>query len=83
MKINFIEMVEDELKSTKDYYVWSKAYKTKDYDVSSKMYEISKEELSHARFWIDMLISRNKDVSKYEKEYERLYSMVYGGENNE
>ena len=83
MKINFIEMVEDELKSTKDYFTWSKAYKNRDLSVSDRMYEISKEELSHARFWIDMLIDRGKDVSKYEEEYNKLYKMIYGGEDNE
>ena len=55
MKINVVEMIEDELKSTEDYFKWSKEYMNIDRYKSSTMVEISKQELYPAKFWISWL----------------------------
>ena len=82
MEINVVAMIEDELTTTKHYYEWSKYYINKDRYRSSTLAEISKQELSHAKFWISWLKdSEQRDY--YIEKYNKLYRMIYGGEFNE
>lgn len=83
MKINIIEMIKDELGSAEDYYKWSIDYKEKAKTVSLEMFDISKQELQHAWFWIDMATKVGKNVEVYLKKYNEIYKMIYGGEFNE
>ena len=81
MKINVIDMLEDELKSTRYYFEWAKQYVNKDREKSDVLLNISRQELEHAKFWKSW-VTNEKSIEKYNKEFYKLYELIYGGDTD-
>lgn len=74
--------LDDELKGVADYF--SLYFEYMNNEISCDFYCFARDELRHAKFWLDMLeIKEDQDYESYREQYEEMKSLLEEGDRDE